>query len=692
MNKKIQAFFIILAVAIAAGMAGFLYSRQSPLKIEVAEAEPQTDVTSTHRASYMNADFYDAFYPYEPVIAAPQEQVFSGIIPHHLVAGSHMATFFQALTNQKPEVVVLIGPNHPQAGRNNFVTSLYNWRTPYGTLKANKEIVEKLMNNPTSPTALSSAEARDIAASSPSQRRGKGEVSLVVDEKIMDKEFSIGNDVAFIKKTWPNTTFVPIILKERATTEQIQALATKLKEILPQKSLILASVDFSHYLPEYISNFHDELSQNVLATGDVSRISKMEIDSRPSVRLLLEYNKLVGAQNFHEVFHTNSAGISGNLDLAETTSHIGGYYTESQTSPTALSSAEARDIAAPSPSQRRGWGEVSPHTVITLQFFGDIMLDRNVAKNMGAKGLDYIFEKLKGQENRFFDGVDMFVANLEGPFAPKRIKTSKSIAFRFDPALAPQLKKYNFTAFNLANNHSYDMGAANVTFTRQTLAKNGFGFFGDELNEGPMYTWVASQTSPNLSFVKERDTTPPSSAEERVGGEVPPQSPNSIAFLGIHNTYHEPDLKKVEQALVDAKQKARYVIVNVHWGEEYKRLSNKKQQNFAHWLVDHGATAVIGHHPHVVEEMEIYKNAPIFYSLGNFIFDQYFSQDTQEGLSVGLILENGGVESIHLLPFFGVKSQVKLMTGSQREAFLKWMEEKSRLGDVKIENGILNLE
>ena len=313
----------------------------------------------------------------------------------------------------------------------------------------------------------------------------------------------------------------------------------------------------------------------------------------------------------------------------------------------------ARDIAL---------AKQSNSSTISLQFFGDIMLDRNVAKNMGDQMLDYIFANLgPGQGRRLFGSADVTIANLEGPFAHARIKTSKSIAFRFDKIFATELKFYGFAAVNLANNHLYDMGRSNVAFTRETLKKAGLGYFGDELLEGPLFTWIATST------------------------------PDAVAFLGIHNTYHEPDLKKVAAALVDAKARARYVIVNVHWGEEYKRISNEKQRVLAHWLIDHGATAVIGHHPHVVQEMEIYKGAPIFYSLGNFIFDQYFSQDTQEGLSVGLTLQDGRVKNIYLFPFFGVKSQVQLMVGERRSQFLKWLEEGSRLGGGNFQDGYMKL-
>lgn len=296
--------------------------------------------------------------------------------------------------------------------------------------------------------------------------------------------------------------------------------------------------------------------------------------------------------------------------------------------------------------------------LVTVQFFGDIMLDRQVASKMGKLGLSYIFKNLTS--TNMLGGADLTVANLEGSFAKYRVSTTKAIAFRFDPKYASQLKQFGFSGFDLANNHSYDMGSRNVAFTRETLLKNGLNWFGDELAEGEKYTWLTTTTNGNR-----------------------------VAFLGVHNTYHEPDPKKLEQALSSARSKADYVIVNVHWGVEYKPISSKKQQELAHWLVDHGADAVIGHHPHVTQEMEIYKSKPIFYSLGNFVFDQYFSTSTQHGFSVGLTLGGGKVMSAYIFPFASVRSQVIPLKGEEADKMLNKLNEISKLGNKKIENGVL---
>jgi poly-gamma-glutamate synthesis protein (capsule biosynthesis protein) len=227
-------------------------------------------------------------------------------------------------------------------------------------------------------------------------------------------------------------------------------------------------------------------------------------------------------------------------------------------------------------------------STVSLQFFGDIMLDRNVAKVMGASGTAYIFEHIIGEGAGLDPRIDLTIANNEGPYAPTRVKTSKSIAFRFDPKYATELKNAGFDAVSLANNHTLDMGWKNVGFTHQTLEAAGIGHFGDQLRESKDFTFVTTTNG------------------------------QTIALVGFNNTDHIMDLKKISAVIADAKARASTTIVMMHWGEEYKRISNVNQRTFAHYLIDEGVDAVIGAHPHVVQEVEIYQGKPIFYSLGNF--------------------------------------------------------------------------
>ena len=609
MNKKLQAFLSLSILVIVAGLVGFWIGgshEKMPSRIALA-AVPET-LSTEHRAEYMDSDFYNDFFRAAPPATPSTQKIISAVIPHHLLAGRYLASFFNTISNASPSVVVLLGPNHPQAGRNTIVTGLEDWRTPYGTLPINQNIISALVS-----TKL-----------------------VTVDDSLIGSEHTISADVPFIKKTWPSATLVPLIIKESASNEQITNVAQTLKNILPADAVVIASVDFSHYLPERVANFHDELSENVLATSDVARVNQLEVDSQPSLRLLLLYNALSGATKFHKVFHTNSATLSGSPDIAKTTSHLLGYFTNG-------------NPAEP---------------IVSLQFFGDIMLDRDVGVVMGKEGLDGVLKNIRGDENRFFSGTDGCIANLEGPFAPTRVNTAKQIAFRFDPAYASEFKKYHFLGFNIANNHAYDMGEANAMFTRDLLKKNNLVPFGDEMSVGQNSLAVIGPEH-NLPF--------------------------PVALVGFNASEHPIDLVKAAEVMAEAQRQATYVVVNVHWGEEYKIMSNQAERDFGHWFIDHGATAVIGHHPHVVQEIELYKGAPIFYSLGNFIFDQYFSPITQEGLSVGLTFGAGKVQSVYLFPFFSKKSVPELMNGEQRDRFLNQLQATSRLDGKQIIDGKLTL-
>lgn len=289
-------------------------------------------------------------------------------------------------------------------------------------------------------------------------------------------------------------------------------------------------------------------------------------------------------------------------------------------------------------------------STIAVQFFGDIMLDRSVAKVMGERGLDYLFENISTSlSGRIMGAADLLVANLEGPFARVRVPTSKTIAFRFDPALAKQLNEYGFDAVSLANNHTLDMGHANVAHTEEVLTENNIGYFGHQTRELDTLIWVAEEGLPE-----------------------------KVAFIGFNTTDHPLNMDAVKKTLDKAASEARYVFVFMHWGVEYKRISSGAQRTLAHWLIDNGATAVIGAHPHVIQEMEMYKDKPIYYSLGNFVFDQYFSQDTQEGISVGFILQDGEIKEQRVFPFYSKASQVFTMPKDREEKFFEWFKESSR--------------
>ncbi|MFA6252817.1 MAG: CapA family protein [Patescibacteria group bacterium] len=303
---------------------------------------------------------------------------------------------------------------------------------------------------------------------------------------------------------------------------------------------------------------------------------------------------------------------------------------------------------------------------VVFLFFGDIMLDRNVGVKIAKNGVAPLLDQLAGEEKRFFMGSDIISANLEGAVTDngQHYPPVASNDFAFSPEVVSEFKKYNFNFFNIANNHLTDQGVSGVQETRVNLKNLGINFSG--------------------------------CADAEVGectGKVVEINGVKVAMLGFSMVYHSFDLEEAKKIIGEYKKQADLVVVNIHWGTEYEHEYNTTQSISAHALSDSGADIIIGHHPHVVQGLEIYNNKPIFYSLGNFIFDQYFSADTQTGLGLGLNIDVQTKKgSIYLFPLQSQGSQVSLILDNDKKKFLEqfysWstvpLEKKSEIVEGRI--------
>lgn len=301
----------------------------------------------------------------------------------------------------------------------------------------------------------------------------------------------------------------------------------------------------------------------------------------------------------------------------------------------------------------------NPNKEITLVAFGDVMLDRGVRNLMDNNGLDYPFEKIGAQTIDLMKGVNYVFANLEGPIKTTYVPSGKTIHFRFKPDTVDVIKKAGINIVSIANNHSQDQGNLGFEETKQYLRKGGIFYFGHPRNED----------NENV-FITNVDET-------------------KIAFIGFDDTIFKIDQNGVSNLIKEVHKNVDYVIISIHWGVEYVHQPNQRQKDLAHSFIDSGADIVLGHHPHVVQTMEIYNEKPIFYSLGNFVFDQWFSVDTQEGLSVALSMNDEDIEA-YLFPYKIPKSQPVLMNEEEKakflEKFISWGDYDEELTE-KIKSG-----
>ena len=211
------------------------------------------------------------------------------------------------------------------------------------------------------------------------------------------------------------------------------------------------------------------------------------------------------------------------------------------------------------------------------------------------------------------------------------------MVFRADPELAKTMKSYNFSVLSLANNHTMNFGGSGMLDTLEALRLAGISAAGAGANQeealSPVYLEAKGLRFAFLAY-NDIDVVPPS---YEAGDDSP-----GTAFMNINN---------LEEGISLAKQQADFVIVSMHSGREYESQHSQRQEEFARAAIDYGAELVLGHHPHVIQDYEMYKGKYIFYSLGNFIFDQMWSQDTKEGLGVMFQFNDRGVVDFELQPF-----------------------------------------
>ncbi|MDE1975146.1 MAG: CapA family protein [Patescibacteria group bacterium] len=266
---------------------------------------------------------------------------------------------------------------------------------------------------------------------------------------------------------------------------------------------------------------------------------------------------------------------------------------------TAQSSNTFPSSVSNSPSQPKV--TVNDPSEVRILIGGDMMFDRYVRVLGNDHGYDWLFNDI----SPLMKSADIAIANLEGPIVATSSKTvlpsgriTTVLSFAFEPAVVGAMADAGFTAVSLANNHTFNRGQAGLDETRSWLSDAGIGWFGDPLNKPGTYRIIMAKGVP-------------------------------IAFVGYHEFY--PGLNDIISDIEKLHGQGYPVIVMAHWGDEYATSSDALQHKIAKQMADAGATAIIGAHPHVVENNEWIGDVPVVYSLGNLVFDQYFQPDVMHG-------------------------------------------------------------
>lgn len=281
--------------------------------------------------------------------------------------------------------------------------------------------------------------------------------------------------------------------------------------------------------------------------------------------------------------------------------------------------------------------EAQPSSIF---FTGDIMLGRHVETLMREFGPDYVYRGTLPWQNQ----VAYVVGNFEASIPQTHQKTPNfNVRFSVSQQYTPALQEAGFTHLSLANNHSYDFGLAGYQHTVDVLSNSLIQPFGH-----PLRTATSSVT-----YLKTASGT--------------------VAVLALHALPRSFSVAEAEIVLREAARQSDWQVVYIHWGDEYVSLPNNAQRRVATALVESGADLIVGHHPHVVQAVEYISDVPIFYSVGNFIFDQYFSPEVQQGLVLELAFSSGEQPVVRLWPVSSLAraAQPAMVGGMAKSTFLR---------------------
>lgn len=292
---------------------------------------------------------------------------------------------------------------------------------------------------------------------------------------------------------------------------------------------------------------------------------------------------------------------------------------------------------------------------IVVSAVGDIMLDGSAHAVMAEQGYDYPFAQVR----QYFADSQIVFGNVEGPLTDRGTPDpDKTFVFRSPPAkVSAALKAAGFNVVSLANNHTLDYGADGLAQTIEALEAANIQHAGAGANLTAARKPALLQANGQRIAVLAYSMTLPENF-----------------YAGVNNAGtafgHE------EQVVADvtaARKQADIVLVSFHWGQERKTALRDYQTRLGHLAIDAGASAVIGHHPHILQGIEHYKDGIILYSLGNFTFGSY-SMNSARSAVAKLRFHNARLQSVQLFPInvnnFDVQFQPQPLQGAAADAVI----------------------
>ncbi|WP_096202803.1 CapA family protein [Bacillus sp. FJAT-45350] len=264
---------------------------------------------------------------------------------------------------------------------------------------------------------------------------------------------------------------------------------------------------------------------------------------------------------------------------------------------------------------------------IRIVFAGDLMMSGSIVHTVETHGVDYPFHYVRDEIKE----ADYAVVNLETAVTTRgeSFAYDKQFTFKMPPHYLEGIKNAGFDMVSLANNHTMDYREEGLIDTINYLKEYEIDYIGAGENKTEAYKAhfvdIKGKKVAFLGFSRVLPTGTWYAQENKPG---------------IASGYQ---LDRMERIIKKTKKKADYVLVYIHWGIERQQTPEQYQVNKGKAMIDAGADAIIGAHPHVLQPIEEYKGKPIAYSLGNFLFPDYVSGPTAETGLLTLVLDGDEV-------------------------------------------------
>lgn len=313
---------------------------------------------------------------------------------------------------------------------------------------------------------------------------------------------------------------------------------------------------------------------------------------------------------------------------------------------------------------------------IVISLGGDIMFDRGVKKNINKYGIEYPFSGVRDifkKDDITFLNLETSITNISKPANPK-----KEYNFASDPKTAKELKNSSVEIVSLSNNHSMDYGHKGFVDTMNYLDDAEVLYVGGGRNyEEALKYKIIEVKGKKIGFLGYNRVIPSSTwrATKDKAGQI-----------GLYDY----EIDKMLPYIKDVKSKVDYLLLAVHWQGMPTENIPKKFTIAGHKLIDAGVDVVVGTHPHVMQATEFYKNGVIFYSLGNFIFDNPSPRQIKTAIVQLEISPKDLSTKIKYIPCKSINTKPIVLEGKERIVEIKYMNKlNSKFNSFVQEDGYL---